>query len=176
MFFIAHYARFTGARGINRLIRYMPQTNYPSSPRRRGSSCYASLHSSELDSRLRGNDGEGSDHVATVEAMLKSIPVRHADYQTVSTLDQLNQWIANAADQGFCAFDTETDSLDAMQANIVGVSLATAPGKACYVPLAHQGAGDGLFSAGLTAGQIPREQALEKLKPLFENPDRKSVV
>ena len=122
----------------------------------------------KLDSRLRGND----DVVVTddLETNLKSIPVTHADYETVTTVESLERWIATATAQGFVCIDTETDSLDAMQANIIGVSLATAPGKACYIPLAHQGAGDGLFSAGLIAGQIPREQALEKLKPLFENP------
>ncbi len=121
----------------------------------------------ELDSRLRGNDGEGGDHVATIEAILKSIPVDHNAYETVSTPEQLNTWIARATEQGFCAFDTETDSLDAMQANIVGFSLALAPGKACYVPLAHQGQGDGLFESGLLEGQINRADALAALKPLL---------
>ena len=100
---------------------------------------------------------------------LKAIPVIHADYETVTTLESLDHWIASATAQGFVCIDTETDSLDAMQANIVGVSLATAPGKACYIPLAHQGAGDGLFGRGLIEGQIPRDIALQKLKPLFEN-------
>jgi DNA polymerase I len=100
---------------------------------------------------------------------LRAIPVVHADYETVITLEVLEKWIAAATAQGFVCVDTETDSLDAMQANIVGVSLALSPGKACYIPLAHQGQGDGLFSAGLSAGQIPRDVALQKLKPLFEN-------
>ncbi len=101
---------------------------------------------------------------------LKTIPVNHNDYETVTKIEVLEKWIAVAIAQGFVCIDTETDSLDAMQANIVGVSLATTPGKACYVPLAHQGAGDGLFSGGLIAGQIPRDVALAKLKPLFQNP------
>jgi DNA polymerase I len=105
-----------------------------------------------------------------IEDRLKSIPVVHADYETVITNEALDKWIASAFAQGFICIDTETDSLDAMQANIVGVSLATAPGKACYIPLAHQGAGDGLFSSGLLSGQIPRDEALKKLKPLFESP------
>ena len=105
-----------------------------------------------------------------VEAKLRAIPVLHADYETVATIAALDQWIATAFEQGFVCIDTETDSLDAMLANIVGVSLATAPGKACYIPLAHKGAGDGLFAAGLHEGQIPHEQALAKLKPLFEAP------
>ncbi len=122
----------------------------------------------EMDSRLPENDKQ-KDEIDLAEK-LKSIPVNHADYETVTTIEALEKWIAEAIAQGFVCIDTETDSLDAMQANIVGVSLATAPGKACYIPLAHQGAGDGLFSGGLIAGQIPREEALKRLKPLFESP------
>jgi DNA polymerase I len=107
------------------------------------------------------------NHAADMEAHLRAIPVVHADYETVTSLDRLKYWIDAAADQGFCCIDTETDSLDAMQANIVGVSLATAPGKACYIPLAHQGQGEGLFGSGLIAGQLNRDEALALLKPLF---------
>jgi DNA polymerase I len=103
-------------------------------------------------------------------AAMRAIPVNHADYETITTIAALDKWIAAAMDQGFVCIDTETDSLDAMQAKIVGASLALAPGKACYIPLAHKGAGDGLFAAGLHEGQIPLEQALPKLKQLFEAP------
>jgi DNA polymerase I len=125
------------------------------------------------DSSPRSNDIKEGDEtndpfgVSAMEAHLRAIPVLHSDYETVTSLDRLQQWIAIATDQGFCAFDTETDSLDAMQANIVGFSIATAPGKACYVPLVHQGQGDGLFGSGLVEGQIKREVALAALKPLL---------
>ena len=108
--------------------------------------------------------------VADVATNLRAIPVVHAEYETVSTMAALEQWIAGAFNQAYICIDTETDSLDAMQANIVGVSLATAPGKACYIPLRHQGQGDGLFAAGLHAGQIDFNAAMAKLKPLFEAP------
>jgi DNA polymerase I len=139
-------------------------TQTPSFPRKRE----PPAHESPADSRLRGIDDIKSDD--DVEGTLKAIPVNHAAYQTVTEIAELEKWITTAIDQGFVCIDTETDSLDAMQANIVGVSLATAAGHACYIPLAHQGAGDGLFSAGITAGQISRDVALAKLKPLFENP------
>ena len=129
-------------------------------------------NSPEKDSGLRRNDdagGESGDHATAMEAHLRGIPVDHAAYETVSTLERLQHWIAQAQDQGFCAFDTETDSLDAMQANIVGFSLAVAPGKACYVPLAHVGQGDGLFGSGLVEGQIKREDALAALAPLLSS-------
>ncbi len=103
-------------------------------------------------------------------AALRAIPVNHANYETITSITALDKWIAAAFEQGFVCIDTETDSLDAMQAKIVGASLAVAPGKACYIPLAHKGAGDGLFAAGLHEGQMPLEQALPKLKQLFEAP------
>ena len=128
--------------------------------------------SPEKESGLRRTDDEEGgpdDHATAMEAHLRAIPVDHAAYETVATLERLKQWIALAENQGFCAFDTETDSLDAMQANIVGFSLAIAPGKACYVPLAHVGQGDGLFGSGLVEGQIKREDALAALAPLLSS-------
>jgi DNA polymerase I len=109
-----------------------------------------------------------SDHVGEMDAYLRSITIKHADYETVTTEADLERWIAAAMDQNYVAIDTETDSLDPMQASLVGVSLAVAPGKACYIPLAHNGEGQGLFGGGKVEGQIPKETALRKLKPLLE--------
>jgi DNA polymerase-1 len=115
---------------------------------------------------VRRDDELGDD----VAVALRAIPFRHADYETVMSLEALDRWIAEATDRGQVAIDTETDSLDAMQANLVGVSLATAPGRACYIPLAHKGNGSGLFGGEAVEGQIPVEQALARLKPLLEDP------
>ncbi|PCJ68060.1 MAG: DNA polymerase I [Rhodobiaceae bacterium] len=90
-------------------------------------------------------------------------------YETVTTLEALQPWIDAAFDQGELAIDTETDSLNAMQARLVGVCLALAPGKACYIPLQH-GSGDGLDFGDETPEQIPLKQALAALKPLLEAP------
>jgi DNA polymerase I len=148
-----------------------PQPQSSSFPRRRESNpTTVSESTSQVGSRLCGNDGDKVDHAAQMEVHLRTIPVVHTDYETVTSLDRLKHWVAVATDQGFCAFDTETDSLDAMQANIVGFSLATAPGKTCYVPLAHQGQGDGLFGSGRVDGQINRDDALALLKPLLASP------
>lgn len=91
------------------------------------------------------------------------------DYETVTTLDALQPWIDAAFDQGEVALDTETDSLNAMQARLVGVSLALAPGKACYIPLQH-GSGEGLDFGGGAPDQIALDAALAALKPLLESP------
>ena len=132
-----------------------------------------SLFPQKRESRLSTGEQvsvELVDHAAEMEAHLRTIPVVHAEYETVTSLDALNQWIVKAKDQGFVSVDTETDSLDAMQANIVGVSLALAPGKACYIPLAHQGQGEGLFGSGMVEGQINRDAALAALRPLLADP------
>ncbi len=111
-----------------------------------------------------------ADHVSAMEAHLKAIPVTHAAYETVTTVAALEQWIAAAFAQNFVCIDTETDSLDAMQARIVGVSLALQPGQACYIPLAHTAAGGGLFGGERLDGQIDPQLALQMLKPLVEAP------
>jgi len=101
---------------------------------------------------------------------LKAIPFRQEDYATVTDLEALALWIAEASAQGYLAVDTETDALDSMQANLVGVSLATAPGKACYIPLGHKASGGGLFGGDAVPGQIGVKAALARLKPLLEDP------
>ena len=91
-------------------------------------------------------------------------------YETVRTMEALNRWIEAARDGGILAVDTETTSLDPMQAELVGISLATAPGKACYIPLAHtDGTGD-LLGGGRSADQLEETDVLRLLKPVFEDP------
>ncbi|MBC7986680.1 MAG: DNA polymerase I [Sphingomonadaceae bacterium] len=94
-------------------------------------------------------------------------PCDHSAYETVTTLDALDRWIAEATAGGLVAVDTETDSIDQMHCRLVGVSLATAPNKACYIPVGH-GGGDLLAEA--TPEQIPIEAAIARLKPLLEDP------
>lgn len=91
-------------------------------------------------------------------------------YEMVTDLKRLAEWVAKATDQGFVALDTETTSLDGMQCELCGASLAVAPNEACYIPLAHRTAGDLLSGGGPVPGQIERDKALKVLKPLLENP------
>ncbi|MGD1016941.1 MAG: DNA polymerase I [Roseiarcus sp.] len=92
-------------------------------------------------------------------------------YATVTSAAELESWIARAFAAGLVAFDTETTSLDPLQADLVGVSLAVAPGQACYIPVGHRvGAGDLFDGSGLALGQIAEGQAIALLKPLLEDP------
>ncbi|HEX5866253.1 MAG TPA: DNA polymerase I, partial [Beijerinckiaceae bacterium] len=101
------------------------------------------------------------------EAASQSFDV--ASYETITTVERLKEWAAQATEQGYVAIDTETSGLDCMLCDLVGFSMALAPGKAAYVPLQHRGDSD-LFGGGLMPGQIPIRDALAVIKPLFENP------
>jgi DNA polymerase I len=93
-------------------------------------------------------------------------------YECVRSLDRLKAWIVRAYDLGYVAIDTETNSLDPMQAELCGFSLAVAPNEACYVPLSHREGGDGgggLFQGERAPDQIPEHSALDVLKPLLED-------
>ncbi|MBD9374338.1 DNA polymerase I [Rhizobium sp. ARZ01] len=106
-------------------------------------------------------------------------PIDHSAYVTIRDLETLDRWIADAREAGLVGFDTETTSLDAMQAELCGFSLAIADNaknpsglsiRAAYVPILHKsGVGD-LLGGGLVDGQIPMRQALERLKDLLEDP------
>ena len=92
-------------------------------------------------------------------------------YAIIRDLKTLTAWIDEARERGRFAFDTETTSLDAMRADLVGLSIALAPGRAAYVPVGHVGDSNDLFgSGGLAPGQIPIKDALAALKPLLEDP------
>lgn len=105
----------------------------------------------------------------THAAMIAALPVEPDKYETVDTLDRLEAWVEQATAHGAVAVDTETNSLDAVAADLVGVSLSVIPGEACYIPLNH-GMSDGLALDGPPAQQIPLAEAVKALKPLLENP------
>ena len=89
-------------------------------------------------------------------------------YATITTLDALRACIADARAAGVIGFDTETTGLDALKAELVGLSIATAPGRACYLPLRHEGSGD-LMGTG-RPDQVDFAAAMAELKPLLEDP------
>ena len=114
-------------------------------------------------SKPDGAPGAVTDRGALVKA------IDYDGYETVSTKAQLARWIARAREAGRVCVDTETTSLDAMQAELCGVSLAVAPGEACYIPCGHR-AGRGLdFADSASVAQLGEKDMLAALKPLLED-------
>ena len=94
-------------------------------------------------------------------------PRAPAEYETVLTREDFQTWLDRLRTADLFAFDTETTSLDYVQAEVVGVSFAVEPGRAAYVPLAHDYPG--------APAQIDRDWALGQLRPLLEDPARDKV-
>jgi DNA polymerase I len=92
--------------------------------------------------------------------------IDRSKYETVIDAAALDRWIADATAQGYVALDTETDCIDCIIARLAGISLATAPNKACYIPVGHSGAD--LYSDA--PSQLSMSLVLDKLKPLLEDP------
>ena len=95
-------------------------------------------------------------------------PIDAAAYECVTDMTVLDNWIEAAIASGYVAIDTETDGLDAVSCRLVGVSLATRPGHACYIPLAH-GIGEGLALADDVPQQLAETDVLARLKPLLQD-------
>ena len=107
----------------------------------------------------------------TPAGLAPAAPIDPSGYAVIRDAEALRAWVAEAREAGVVAVDTETTSLDEMRAALVGVSLATAPGRAAYVPLGHvTGDGDLLGAAARAEGQMALEEALAILRPLLEDP------
>jgi DNA polymerase-1 len=98
-----------------------------------------------------------------VSGVATEVP-RHRDYQKVISQQAFEVWLSKLASAPLISFDTETDSLDYMQAQIVGVSFAVMPGEAAYVPLSHDYPG--------APEQLALDHVLAALKPLLEDATR----
>ncbi|MBV1701835.1 MAG: DNA polymerase I [Hyphomicrobiales bacterium] len=101
-------------------------------------------------------------------------PINRSAYENLSSVEDLDRWIRACHAAQVMAVDTETSSLDAMQADLIGVSLALPEGRACYIPIGHRknSSGQDLFGdSQLLAGQLAEAVVLEKLKPLLEAKD-----
>jgi DNA polymerase-1 len=127
------------------------------------------LRPAAADGRAAGPAAAPMAAVRAAVAAAKAEQIDRTRYETVTTLDRLEAWIAEAYSTGHVAFDTETTSLDPMQAEFVGFSLAVAPGRACYVPLGHRPASGTLDFSTEPLRQIPVRDAFQSLKPLLED-------
>ncbi len=105
---------------------------------------------------------EAADEAAGIAALQNDSQRNRASYRLVLEMAELNSWLARLHQAELFAFDTETTGLDYMEARIVGVSFAVTAQEAAYVPLAHDYPG--------APDQLNREQVLEKLRPMLEDP------
>jgi DNA polymerase-1 len=100
-----------------------------------------------------------ADHSASPVA--EAAQQRSVVYDTILNWADFDQWLARLLKADLVALDTETDSLDALRAQIVGISFSVQPGEAAYVPLRHEGPD--------TPAQLPLEEVLARLKPWLED-------
>ncbi len=121
---------------------------------------YAELEFKTWLSELETGDGATTQGTATNDA-----PVGH--YETILELNEYQAWLQRLRDAGEFAFDTETTSLDYMQARVVGVSFAVKPGEAAYVPFAHDYPG--------APEQLDEDTVLGLLKPLLEDDSLRKI-
>ena len=90
--------------------------------------------------------------------------INKKNYHLITNEKEIDEWINEAEEAGELAIDTETSSLDAHQADLVGISLSTKIGKACYIPIGHK-----------FKGCLKKEAVIKKLKPLLEDKSVKKI-
>jgi DNA polymerase-1 len=110
--------------------------------------------------------GEPKLSSGTVEDKLieKQKPISNKNYFLITDIKQIDEWIKEAEETGELAVDTETNSLDPHQADLVGISLSSKVGKACYIPIGHR-----------SSKCIDKNDVIKKLKPLLEDPSVKKI-
>jgi DNA polymerase-1 len=118
-------------------------------------------------SPVPSDSGAGPGAVYRLDAI--QAPIDRSAYETVTDLSVLERWIRDAQAAGTVCVDTETTSLNEMEAQLVGVALAVAPGRACYIPVGH-GTGGGLDFSGAQPRQLAPDLVVDRLKPLLEDP------
>ena len=94
----------------------------------------------------------------------KQQTISKKNYYLIKDINEIDKWLQEAEEAGELAIDTETSSLDAHQADLVGISLSTKIGKACYIPIGHK-----------SKGCLKNELVIKKLKPLLEDKSVKKI-
>ncbi len=130
------------------------------------------------ENKTTTTDNGGTGTAAPVEFSAADAGPMETDYELVQDQAALERWIDEATARGVVAVDTETTSLNSMEAELVGVSMSIEPGKACYIPVAHTAPEEqSSLDLGLEEPsgpsdieQVPRDKAVKLLKPLLEDP------
>ena len=121
----------------------------------------AAIASAELAGMRNTAAGYARSSATTEDEALDPALATKGTYETVQTREQLDAWIARLDGAEEFAFDTETDALDAMRANLVGLSFSTEPGSGCYIPVGHTYPG--------APAQLDLRETLDALRPLLES-------
>ncbi|MEM7257265.1 MAG: DNA polymerase I, partial [Pseudomonadota bacterium] len=121
----------------------------------------------EFKAWLKDLDGGKPTPLGTSAAPAAAPDIKQRDYETVTTKEQLDAWIKKIKQAGVMAFDTETTSIDYMQARVVGLSFAVTMGEAAYVPLGHDYED--------APSQLDRDDVLALFKPLLEDTAIKKI-
>ena len=107
---------------------------------------------------------ELSNSTVEIKNLEKQEPINNKNYYLITDADQIDEWIKEAEEVGEVAVDTETSSLDPHQADLIGISLCSKIGKACYIPIGHK-----------SKISINKNDVIKKLKPLLEDPSVKKI-
>ncbi len=107
---------------------------------------------------------ELSNSTLDIKNLEKQKPINNKNYYLITDADQIDEWIKEAEEVGEVAVDTETSSLDPHQADLIGISLCSKIGKACYIPIGHK-----------SKISINKNDVIKKLKPLLEDPSVKKI-
>ena len=99
-----------------------------------------------------------------IKSIEKQSPINNKNYHLISNPDEIDEWVKEAEELGEVAVDTETNSLDPHQAELVGISLSSKIGKACYIPIGHK-----------SSKCIKKDIVIKKLKKLLEDPSVKKI-
>ena len=146
------------------LTAFLAEHGFTSLLKRLGAGAGSPERKTQLHPEKPVTTGAGPAAGASRQPLPDMPAIDYAAYECVQTMEALNRWIARALAARTVAFDTETSALDAMRADLVGISLATGANQACYIPLGHGGT-DMFAEMPL---QIDRAEALARLKPLLE--------
>ena len=168
--FLRHMEFSTLTRRISEKLGVEPPSASAPSPGTKPQATPPPAAGTASDGQQKGDTATPAALVAFAGAQALSPPIDRTKYETVQTPEALAGWVAAAYETGRCAFDTETTGIDPMQCDLVGMSLAVAPGKACYIPIKHRASKDGFdFGEGDLIKQIPARDVLEMLRPMLED-------
>ncbi len=131
----------------------------------------AFLEAMEFRTLARRVGEAGASEPAPAVRAAGEAPVDTTAYVCVRDLETLDAWIARARAAGIVAFDTETDALSSANAGLCGISLAVAPGEACYIPVGHVEHEGLQLEHTASLDQLTLEAAVARLKPLLEDPN-----